>query len=84
MLWYNSFPYDYAENYRFIKRRNQTDYVYIDLNSPYCSSIVGKKRKGKKRKGGKQVLRAGRCKVNDTLYFGKIMHELMHVTGMGR
>ena len=78
MLWYNSFPYNYAEHYRFINRTNETDHVYFKVNTPLCKSTVGKKRKS-----GQQVARVGGCKVNDTLHFGKIMHELMHVAGMG-
>ena len=79
MQQYNNFPYNYAENNRFIDRTIETDYVCIDLDTITCRSRIGKKPKG-----GKQVVRVGGCKVNDTLNFGKIMHELMHTAGMGQ
>ena len=62
---------------RFIPRTSESDYVMIDpVNySMSCRSTVG-------RKGGKQVVRAGNCKVNGTFNFGPILHELFHVIGL--
>ena len=63
-------------NFRFIERKkNETDYIEIDLDGLDCSSAVGKK-------GGKQKLRAGRCiDEQDNFSYGMIVHELMHSLG---
>ena len=39
-----------------------------------CRSAVG-------RKGGKQLVRAGNCKVDGKFHYGPLIHELMHVLG---
>ena len=60
----------------FKERSNETDYVHIDpINYPIsCRSAVG-------RKGGKQIVRSGNCKLNGTLHYGVLLHELMHTIG---
>ena len=60
----------------FKERSNETDYLHIDpVNYPLsCRSAVGKK-------GGKQVVRCGNCKVNDSFNYGVLIHELMHAIG---
>ena len=61
---------------RFTLRNGEPDYIHIDpVNYPLsCLSSIG-------RKGGKQLVRAGNCKINGTLSWGRISHELMHVAG---
>ena len=66
-------------NCRFIQRTNEPDYVSID---PYKYPNSCRSRVGKKTKGGKQIVRAGNCKINGTFHRGRIMHELMHVAGI--
>ncbi|XP_068219088.1 LOW QUALITY PROTEIN: hatching enzyme 1.2-like [Palaemon carinicauda] len=54
---------------RFVPRTAEKDYVYI-LQGKGCSSSVG-------RAGGVQVLSLG----SGCVYFGVILHELMHAAG---
>ena len=61
---------------RFTPRKLEQDYVRIDtFNFPnYCRSTMGKK-------GGEQIVRAGNCKIDGVISWGRICHELMHVVG---
>ena len=63
--------------HRFQPRSNEEDFVHIDpINYVMsCRSAVG-------RKGGKQLVRAGNCKVNGKFHYGPLIHELMHVLGI--
>ena len=63
--------------FRFIPRNQEPDYVRIDTyNYPnYCRSTIGKK-------GGEQIVRAGNCKTDGAISWGRICHELMHVVGV--
>ena len=63
--------------FRFQPRQSEPDYVHIDPIHYVmsCRSTVG-------RKGGKQIVRAGNCKVDGKFHYGPLIHELMHVAGI--
>ncbi|KAL7633442.1 UNVERIFIED_CONTAM: hypothetical protein RMT77_016313 [Armadillidium vulgare] len=54
---------------RFVPRNDEKDYIFITKGSG-CSSAVG-------RVGGQQTVTLGR----GCIYFGIVIHELMHATG---
>ena len=63
--------------FRFIPRTSEPDFVHIDPIHYVmsCRSTVG-------RKGGRQIVRAGNCKVDGNFHYGPLIHELMHVAGI--
>ncbi len=59
---------------KFVRRTNQTDYIYINRNADTCSSEIG-------RRGGKQSLSLAPVCVGDWRGPGAVIHELMHALG---
>ena len=66
----------YIQYFRFKPKSLESDFVHIDpINYVMsCRSAIG-------RKGGRQIVRAGNCKINGTFHYGRLIHELMHVIG---
>ena len=66
----------FIKYFRFKPKSIESDFVHIDpINYVMsCRSAIG-------RKGGRQIVRAGNCKINGTFHYGRLIHELMHVIG---